>query len=87
MAIAAPDQMDLVPISDWRMPSFVLLIATTLSQQTLVIISVVTLMILTFILPGKMANICSLLCKRQLSLLSMPKFLWGTEHCLISATE
>jgi hypothetical protein len=46
MAIAAPKQMDLVPIYDWRMPSFVSPIATTPSRHKSAIISVVTLMIM-----------------------------------------
>jgi hypothetical protein len=45
MAIAAPERMDFVPISDWRMPSFVSPIATTPSQHKPAIISAVTLMI------------------------------------------
>jgi hypothetical protein len=42
---AAPDQMDLVPISDRRMPSFVSPIMTTPSRHKSAIISLVTLMI------------------------------------------
>jgi hypothetical protein len=45
MAIAAPKQMDLVPISDRRMPSFVSPIVTTPSRHKSAIISAVTLMI------------------------------------------
>jgi hypothetical protein len=44
MAIAAPEQMDLVPISDRGMLSFVSPIATTLLWLKLAIISAVTLM-------------------------------------------
>ncbi len=43
-AITAPDQMECVLISNQRMPSFVLLMATTLSQMRLAIISEVMLM-------------------------------------------
>ena len=39
MAIAAPERMDLVPISDLRMPSFVSPIATTPSRHKSAIIS------------------------------------------------
>ncbi len=45
MAITAPKQMDLVLISDRRMPSFILPIATTPSRHRSAIISAVTLMI------------------------------------------
>jgi hypothetical protein len=45
MAIAAPKRIDLVPISDWWMPSFVSPIATTLLRHKLTIISAMTLMI------------------------------------------
>ena len=46
MAIAAPEQIDVVPISDWWMPSLLSLIVTTLSWHKSAIISPVTLMIL-----------------------------------------
>jgi hypothetical protein len=46
MAIAAPEQMECVSISDWRMPSLVSPIVTTPSRHKSVIISSVTLMIL-----------------------------------------
>jgi hypothetical protein len=45
IAIAAPERMDLVPIYDRRMPSFVSPIVTTPSRHKSVIISPVTLMI------------------------------------------
>ncbi len=46
MAIAAPEHMDLVPISDRGMPSFVSPIVTTPLRHKLAIISPVILMIL-----------------------------------------
>ncbi len=46
MAIAAPEQIDFVPISDWRMPSLVSPIVTTPSLHKSAIIFPVTLMIL-----------------------------------------
>jgi hypothetical protein len=46
MAITAPKQMDLVPISDQWMLSFVSPMATTPSRQKSAIISAVTLMIM-----------------------------------------
>jgi hypothetical protein len=46
MAIAAPERMDLVPISDWRMPSFVSPIVTTPSWHKSAIVSPFMLMIL-----------------------------------------
>ncbi len=46
MAIAAPERMDLVQISDLRMPSFVSPIGTTPSRHKSGIISPVILMIL-----------------------------------------
>jgi hypothetical protein len=45
MAIAAPERMDLVPIPDRRMPSFVSPIVTTPSRHKSAIISPITLMI------------------------------------------
>ena len=45
IAIAAPERMDLVPISDLRIPSFVSPIATTPSRHKSAIISPVILMI------------------------------------------
>jgi hypothetical protein len=47
MAIAAPEQMDLVPISDRWIPSFVSPIETTTSRHTSAIIYPVILMILS----------------------------------------
>ena len=45
MAIAAPEQMVLVPISSLQMPHFISTIVTTPPRHKLAIISVVTLMI------------------------------------------
>ena len=58
MAIAAPERMDLVQISDRQMPSFVLPIVNTPSRHKSAIISAVTLMILFLCLPERLGNFC-----------------------------
>jgi hypothetical protein len=78
MAIAAPEQTDLVPISDQRMPSFVLLIATAPSRHTLAIISTVTVMPLFLYLPEKLVNLCLLLL-RENSLCHQCPFFYGVQ--------
>ena len=87
MAIAAPERMDLVPISDRQMPSFVLPIVNTPSWHKSAIISAVTLMILILCFTRETGKFLFAPCTTEYSSLWMPKFWRGTEALLMTTTE